>query len=160
MMFKIVAVGGTFDELHKGHRALLATAFKYGENVWIGLCTDEFAKKLRKNHEIAPYENRAEEIIKFLKELGVSERAKIIPLSDPYGPAVTNAEIEAIAVSRETEPRAREINAIRVKNGLKPLEIIVVDMVPAEDNIPISTTRIRRGEIDREGKLLRKIKLN
>ncbi|MEM1606985.1 MAG: phosphopantetheine adenylyltransferase [Candidatus Bathyarchaeia archaeon] len=155
-MFKVVAVGGTFDELHKGHKALLTTAFKYGENVWIGLCTDEFAKKLRKNHEIAPYESRAEEIMKFLRELGVSERAKIIPLSDPYGPAATSAEIEAIAVSRETEPRAREINAIRVKNGLKPLEIIAIEMVPAEDNVPISTTRIKRGEIDREGKLLRK----
>lgn len=155
-MFKIVAVGGTFDELHKGHKTLLTIAFKYGENVWIGLCTDEFAKKLRKNHEIAPYENRAEEIMKFLNDLGVSERAKIIPLSDPYGPAATSAEIEAIVVSRETEPRAKELNAIRVKNGLKPLEIIVIDMVLAEDKVPISTTRIRRGEINREGKLLRK----
>ncbi|MBS7606622.1 phosphopantetheine adenylyltransferase [Candidatus Bathyarchaeota archaeon] len=155
-MFKVVAVGGTFDELHRGHKVLLTTAFKYGENVWIGLCTDDFAKKLRKNHEIAPYESRADEIKKFLKELGVYERAKIIPLSDPYGPAATSPEMEAIVVSRETEARAREINAVRMKNGLKPLEIIVIDMVPAEDNIPISTTRIRRGEIDREGKLLRK----
>ncbi|MEM3479631.1 MAG: phosphopantetheine adenylyltransferase [Candidatus Bathyarchaeia archaeon] len=155
-MFKIVAVGGTFDELHKGHKTLLTIAFRYSENVWIGLCTDEFAKKLRKNHEIAPYENRAEEIMKFLNDLGVSERAKIIPLSDPYGPAATSAEIEAIVVSRETEPRAKELNAIRVKNGLKPLEIIVIDMVLAEDKVPISTTRIRRGEINREGKLLRK----
>lgn len=155
-LFRIVAVGGTFDELHKGHKALLTTAFKHGENVWIGLCTDEFAKKLRKNHEIASYEDRAKELAKFLNNLGVSDRAKIIPLSDPYGLAAISAEIEAIVVSRETEPRARELNFLRLKSGLKPLEIIVIDMVPAEDQTPISTTRIRRGEIDREGKLLRK----
>jgi len=157
-LFKTVAVGGTFDELHKGHRILLATAFKYGENVWIGLCTDEFAKKLRKNHEIASYEDRARDLMVFLNDLGASQRAKIIPLSDPYGPTVTNSEIEAIVVSRETEPRAQEINILREKRGLKPLEIIVIDMVPAEDQIPISTTRIRHGEIDREGRLLCKQK--
>lgn len=154
LKFKIVAVGGTFDELHKGHKTLLKTAFMYGENVWIGLCTDEFARKLRKNHEIAPYEERISELKRFLNDLGVSNRAKIIPLSDPYGPAATSTEIEAIVVSRETEPRARELNALRVRNGLKPLEIISIDMVLAEDWIPISTTRIRRGEIDREGKLI------
>ncbi|MEM1530851.1 MAG: phosphopantetheine adenylyltransferase [Candidatus Bathyarchaeia archaeon] len=155
MKFKIVAVGGTFDELHKGHKTLLKTAFIYGENVWIGLCTDEFARKLRKNHEIASYEERINELKRFLNDLGVSSRAKIIPLSDPYGPAATSTEIEAIVVSRETEPRARELNALRVRNGLKPLEIISIDMVPAEDRIPISTTRIRRGEIDRDGKLIK-----
>ncbi|RLI19385.1 phosphopantetheine adenylyltransferase, partial [Candidatus Bathyarchaeota archaeon] len=32
---------------------------------------------------------------------------------------------------------------------------VVIDMVPAENHIPISTTRIRRGEIDREGNLLK-----
>ncbi|MBS7654452.1 phosphopantetheine adenylyltransferase [Candidatus Bathyarchaeota archaeon] len=156
MRFKVAAVGGTFDELHKGHKVLLTTAFRYGENVWIGLCTDEFAKKLRKNHEIASYEDRAKELADFLNDLGVFDRAKIIPLSDPYGPAATSAEIEAIVVSKETEPRARELNFLRLRNGLKPLEIVVIDMVPAEDQIPISTTRIRWGEIDREGKLLRK----
>ncbi len=155
-LFRIVAVGGTFDELHKGHKILLTTAFKYGENIWIGLCTDEFAKKLRKNHDIASYEDRAKELAKFLDDLGVSDRVKIIPLSDPYGPAATSAEIEAIVVSKETESRARELNSLRLKSGLKPLEIIVIDMVPAEDQIPISTTRIRWGEIDREGRLLRK----
>jgi pantetheine-phosphate adenylyltransferase len=154
--FKIVAVGGTFDELHRGHKTLLKTAFEHGEKVLIGLCTDEFAGKLRKNHEVAPYEDRVRELMSFLNDLGVSHRARIIPLSDPYGPAATSAEIEAIVVSRETEPRARELNSIRLENGLKPLEIIVIDMVQAEDQIPISTTRIRRGEIDREGRLLKK----
>jgi len=61
-------------------------------------------------------------------------------------------------VSQETEYMAQEINKKREKIGLEPLRIIVIDMVPAENCIPISTTRIRRGEINREGKLLKKLK--
>ncbi|MBS7605274.1 MAG: phosphopantetheine adenylyltransferase [Candidatus Bathyarchaeia archaeon] len=155
-LLKIVAVGGTFDELHKGHKTLLETAFKIGETVWIGLSTDEFAKTLRKNHEIAPYKDRLRNLTRFLESLGVLNRAKIVPLNDPYGPALSNPKIEGIVVSRETETRAKEINVLREKRGLKPLKIIVIDMVLAEDQVPISTTRIRRGEIDHEGRLIRK----
>ena len=157
--FRVVCVGGTFDELHRGHRALLMKAFEVGEYVWIGLTTDEFASKLGKNHEVAPYEVRLMELKRFLKEKGLLSRAKITPLEDPCGPAATSEEIEAIVVSRETEPGAYKINFIREKNGLPPLKVIVIDMVPAENHIPISTTRIRRGEIDREGRLLRRVKI-
>jgi len=156
--FRLVGVGGTFDELHKGHRMLLEKAFEVGDFVWIGLSTDEFARKLRKNHEIASYQSRMNDLKCFLKRRGLLSRAKITPLNDHYGPAVTSREIQAIVVSRETEPGARRINLIREKNGLPPLEVIVISMVPAENHVPISTTRIRCGEIDREGRLLRKVK--
>lgn len=156
--FRVVGVGGTFDELHRGHRALLEKAFEIGDLVWIGLSTDEFAQKLRKEHKIAHYQDRMEELKRFLEERGLSSRAKITPLGDPYGPAATSREIEAIVVSRETEPAARRINLLRRKNRLRPLEVIVIDMVPAENHVPISTTRIRQGEIDREGRLLRETK--
>ncbi|MFQ6095117.1 MAG: phosphopantetheine adenylyltransferase [Candidatus Bathyarchaeia archaeon] len=152
--FKIVAVGGTFDEFHKGHRALILKAFEVGEHVLIGLCTDALARKLWKNHEIAPYEERLEELRKFLERKGLLPRAEILPLGDPYGPSVTDREIEALVVSRETEQRAYEINEIRMKRGLSPLKIVVIEMVPAEDQISISSTRIHLGEIDREGRLL------
>lgn len=154
--FRVVGVGGTFDELHSGHKALLKTAFELGENVWIGLSTDEFARNLRKNHEITPYEVRFRNLMRFLEDLGVSDRARIMPLNDPYGPALSSPEIEAIVVSRETEVKAREINVLRGRRGLKPLEIIAIDMVLAEDNIPISTTRIKRGEIDHNGRLIKR----
>jgi pantetheine-phosphate adenylyltransferase len=45
---------------------------------------------------------------------------------------------------------------MRVRRGLKPVEIISVELVKAEDGSPVSSTRIRAGEIDRTGKLVRK----
>ncbi|MEM1566333.1 MAG: phosphopantetheine adenylyltransferase [Candidatus Bathyarchaeia archaeon] len=154
--FKVVGVGGTFDEFHKGHRTLLLKAFEVGEQVLIGLCTDEFVAKMNKPHPVAHYEERLAELENFLKAHGLTERAKIIPLNDPYGDTLRRGCLEALVVSRETEPTARKINEERAKRGLDPLHIIVIEMVPSENHAPISTTRIRRGEIDREGRLIRK----
>jgi len=152
--FKVVGLGGTFDEFHRGHRALLMKAFESGDRVLIGLVTDKFGEKIRKGHEIATYEEREKELVGFLEKIGFLNRAEIIPLDDAYGPAATSIEQQAIVVSRETEPVALKINQVRRRNGLLPLEVIVIDMVPAENHVPISTTRIRYREIDREGRLL------
>jgi pantetheine-phosphate adenylyltransferase len=151
-----VAVGGTFDEFHKGHRALLIKAFEAGEKVLIGLSSDEFAEKLRrdKKHDIASYEKRLAELKDFLKQHSFLDHAQIIPLIDAYGITLSQGCLDALVVSRETEYMAQEINKKREKKGLKPLTIMVVEMVPAENYVPISTTRIRRGEIDREGRVL------
>jgi len=75
-------------------------------------------------------------------------------LETPYGITLSTTVADALVVSKETEPRAYEINEIRKKKGLRPLEIIVIEMVPAENHVSISSTRIRSGEIDREGHLL------
>ena len=151
--FKAVAVGGTFDQFHKGHLALLMKAFEVGEHVLIGLSSDEFARELRKPHKVASYEERLSDLKSFLKGHGLLDRAEIVTLHDPYGVTLSEGCVEAIVVSRETEPTAREINEKRRSRRLQPLEIIVIEMVPAENHAPISTTRIREGEIDREGRL-------
>jgi pantetheine-phosphate adenylyltransferase len=153
--FRKVAVGGTFDELHKGHRVLLVKAFEVGENVLIGLCTDDFVKKMGKPHVTAPYEARLQELQAFLKNSGLSNKAEIIPLNDPYGNTITDKCIEALVVSEETEKTAMKINQKRSEAQLPPLKIFTINMVPAENYKPISTTRIRKGEIDREGHLLK-----
>jgi pantetheine-phosphate adenylyltransferase len=154
--FRKVAVGGTFDEFHKGHKVLLVKAFEIGEHVLIGLCTEEFVEKMGKPHTTASYEERLKELRAFLKALGLSDEAGIVPLNDPYGVTVTDTCIQALVVSEETEKTALKINQKRSEAQLPPLTIVTISMVPAENCKPISTTRIREGEIDREGHLLKR----
>ncbi|RLF22763.1 MAG: phosphopantetheine adenylyltransferase, partial [Thermoprotei archaeon] len=75
----------------------------------------------------------------------------ITRIDDVYGTSISEEELEAIVVSEETLYRALEINRIRVEKGLRPLVIVVVPMVLAYDGKPISSSRIRRGEINEEG---------
>ena len=152
--FGTVVVGGTFDEFHKGHRVLLMKAFEVGNNVIIGLCSDDFVKKLGKPHRVASYNKRLEELTFFLRNNGFLAKVDINKLDDPYGVTLSKDRIEAIVVSKETAYRAQEINEKRLTKGLTPLHVVVINMVPAEDRTPISTTRIQRKEIDHEGRLL------
>ncbi len=156
--FGKVAVGGTFDELHKGHKVLLLKAFELGDRVLIGLCSDTFVKKLGKPHVTDTYSERLKELKIFLTHMGFSERAEIIQLNDPFGPTATDRCIEGLVVSEETAPIATIINNERQKAGLPLMKIVTVNMVPSENCAPISTTRIRRGEMDREGHLTKAMK--
>ena len=152
--FETVAVGGTFDLFHRGHRELLMKAFEVGNRVLIGLCSDDFVKKMRKPHGIASYAKRLEELKSLLKKKGLLDRAEIMPLDDAYGITLSDKRIDAIVVSEETEPRAHKINEKRKSMGMAPLPIVIVSMVLSEDHYPISSTRIWFEEIDREGHLL------
>lgn len=144
-------VGGTFDTLHAGHKRLLQQALDIGDTVVIGVTTDAMAAKTLKTHKIDGYRERVTAIEDFLEEQHARHRVVITPLDDPYGPALTDEEAEVLVVSRETAARAREINQLRRGRGLKSIKIRVVEMVLAADGAPISTTRIRCGEITREG---------
>lgn len=154
--FQKVAVGGTFDELHKGHKTLLEKAFEIGEAVIIGLSSDGFVLKMGKPHVTASYAERKKELETYLQEHDLTKRTKIVQLNDPYGLTIKGDNLDALVVSKETEAIASKINDIRKGEKLPPLKIVTVDMVQAENSSPISTTRIRKGEIDRNGHLLKR----
>jgi len=151
--FPEVAVGGTFDALHRGHKILLRTAFRAGDRVLIGLSRNGFVRRLRKSHHVDPYPRRKRELVHFLRKEGLADRFEIVPLDDPYGPTIVDSSVDAVIVSRMTKKTADKINTIRRRRGLKPLPVVSISMVLAEDFEPISSTRIRAGEIDREGYL-------
>jgi pantetheine-phosphate adenylyltransferase len=144
-----VAVGGTFDQFHQGHRILLEKAFQIGEKVIIGVTSDEFGGA---KGEIEPCNIRMSNLNTLIK--GKSNYL-LARLEEPYGPTVEDESIDALVVSQETEPIAQEINHIRREKGIKTLDIITINMVLAEDGKPISSTRIRKGEIDNKGTLIK-----
>jgi cytidyltransferase-like protein len=152
---KKVAVGGTFDELHKGHIALLSKAFEAGEYVVIGLTSDEFVEKMGKPHKTASYEERLQDLKAFLEKAGFAGKFEVVALKDSYGLTLDKDGLDALVVSKETEKIAEKINQKRAEAGLPPLKIIVINLIEAENKKPISTTRIRGGEIDRNGHMLK-----
>jgi len=147
-----VALGGTFDPVHDGHRKLFERAFELGD-VTVGLTSDDLAPKTRHvERYVRSYDRRKRDLEaelapraeKYDREFAVRE------LTEPTGIAV-EPEFDALIVSPETRDGGERINEIRTDRGHDPLDIIVVEHVEAADGERISSTRIVAGEIDEHG---------
>ena len=149
-----VALGGTFDPVHDGHRALFERAFELGD-VTVGLTSDELAPKTRHvDRYVRPFEERKADLEDVLAAFAAEydREFEVRELTEPTGIA-TEPQFDALVVSPETVDGAERINEIRAERGYDPLEIEVVPHVEAEDGEIISSTRIVRGEIDEHGNL-------
>lgn len=151
--YKLLVCGGTFDLLHKGHKMFLGQMLDLSDEVLLGLTSDLYVKSFKNSSEIENFEIRQKKIEQFLDSINSKNRVTIISIDDIYGPLLTNAfNPEAIVVTPETENSAKEINTKRKEKFLKELEILVFSMALAQDRKVISSTRIRNGEINREGR--------
>lgn len=152
-MFDIVATGGTFDILHKGHYMLLQKAFEVGRQVIIGVSSDNYAT-LKKKKITNEYSIRQEKLKKFIGENFNKSNYSIYQLNDFYGPTILTREVEAIVTTESTKENCVKINELRKSKGMPQLEIILVPLVEDKDGKVISSTRIREGEIDINGNKL------
>jgi pantetheine-phosphate adenylyltransferase len=148
-----VLLGGTFSVLHKAHKKMIIEGAKLGE-LYIGITSDKFAGT--KSYTVPPYEDRRKGVESFLRENRI--RGVIRMLNDRYG-ASLDEMFDAIVVSNETFDLSSEINFIRKSRGIHPLKVSNIGTVLAEDLIPIKSERIIKGQIDENGKRLRKIKI-
>jgi len=147
-IFKHVVLGGTFDKFHLGHKKLLEKAFEIGKKITIGIATKELYKDKFLSEIIEPFALRKKSVEKFVKN-----KATIISFSEFTGGSDKIKEFDAIIVSRETFVNALKINELRKMNHLEPLMIVIIEDVLAEDGKIISSERIRKGEINRNGLL-------
>ena len=147
-----VALGGTFDIIHKGHIALLTKAFSISSHAVIGLAGDDLA--LKKNKQVInDYSKRFESLNNIIEKKFPNSSYTISRLENDFGPAAIEGKVDALIVSEETSNKGEILNTLRKKRNLPPVEIVMVPMVLAKDGSRISSSRIKNSEIDTEGNL-------
>ncbi|KAF3480894.1 pantetheine-phosphate adenylyltransferase family protein [Arthroderma uncinatum] len=188
-----VAVGGTFDHLHAGHKLLLTAtvlaldtcspqpARSCGRVVTIGITGDELLVNKKYAEFLESWEERWKGVWTFLQstmnfsaareadikrefEPGPNGRRVIVSLypdlelrfvqiADPFGPTITDKDITALVVSKETRSGGKAVNDEREKKGWSKLDVFEVDVLDAGDGTSvsedsfeskISSTEIRR----------------
>lgn len=149
-----ICIGGTFSPLHKGHRLLLKTAMaNLGDGtLYIGLTGDKFAMTGRPDEELLGFKARKGALEEFLHRAGC-RRYRMIEIGRANGIADRSAYLDGIVVSRETYPQALRLNAARRQKGLPRLLIFTVNLVKNRHGREIRARYIRRGEMDRNGRV-------
>lgn len=148
-MFESVAVGGTFDGLHFGHRKLLTLAMSSVNPVTgkllVGVTADEMLKKKEHAEHIPCLKDRMDGVRAFLSRLspGMMNRVKLVPISDSFGPpGQPDQHFDALVLSHETLETGYKLNHYRVKDlGIKPLHLLCTRRTEAHG---MSSTALRR----------------
>jgi pantetheine-phosphate adenylyltransferase len=149
-LYNTVALGGTFDHLHDGHKDFLQFAGEIGSFLIIGVTDNNMILQKPLAHMIQPLHARKQAVANFCAAHKIP--VKIIIISDPYGPTIEENNIQAIACTSETLAGANKINEIRKNLKLKELPIHVHKLkLDKLGQNSISAIRIRAGEIDRKG---------
>jgi pantetheine-phosphate adenylyltransferase len=153
--YRKVVVGGTFDRLHLGHKALLRKAFEVGKYVYVGLTSDEMVREKPYAERILPYELRLRDLLKFFAVNGF-KNYRVIKIHTAIGFADRLRELEAIVVSEETYKGALIVNRAREERGLPPLDIVTIGLIKSRIGPKISSSLIRAGLIDPFGNPIKK----
>ncbi|KAJ8906484.1 hypothetical protein NDN08_002977 [Rhodosorus marinus] len=148
--YKTVAVGGTFDRLHAGHRLLLAaSALTATERLIIGISGPELLKRKKFADHIQSFAERSRGAEEFVLSVNPHITVEVTELKDASGPTRTRENLDAIVVTKETRRGADDINRLRTEEeGLHQLEVVVVGLLyPADGTEKLSSTRFREYDV-------------
>ncbi len=122
-----VAVGGTFDNLHIGHKVLLTLAAACSlEKLSIGVTTQDFVRGKKLSALIETFEDRCKNVEIFVNRiLPLNSSSKLtiktLPISSIHGFAGEVEDIQCLVTSQETQQSIISINAERKINQFNSL---------------------------------------
>lgn len=140
--FRKIAVGGTFDHFHDGHKYLLDMSGYYAKKTLIAVTSDAMAKDKPRSAKIQPYGLRKSVVEQYAKKIGLDY--VITEISDIYGPAAEDKELDSIILTDETIENGRLINRKRRENSLKELEHIILPYILGSDRKKIASIQSRK----------------
>ncbi|GAA5980058.1 hypothetical protein JCM11641_008273 [Rhodosporidiobolus odoratus] len=136
--YRVVALGGTFDHLHAGHKILLTMACAIAtEKIIVGVSDDDLLINKKHRQYLQPLSQRISAIQGFIELVRPSLQHDVVPLQDVYGPTAHDPEIEALVVSEETRSGGDTINKLRQSNGLNVLDVHVINLVADDAAAPV-----------------------
>ncbi|WVW83134.1 hypothetical protein I302_105152 [Kwoniella bestiolae CBS 10118] len=168
----VVALGGTFDHLHAGHKLLLHLSFFLStRKLIVGLMADNLLSSKKHYELVENLDKRIEGVEQFLERLGGRSLGKstedhilsssaqdqdhggvvalqVQEITDIYGPTSSDPNIHALVVSKETVSGGNAVNTKRKEKGFGELEVYVVDVIADRQDLELDL-----GEVGDEGRL-------
>lgn len=132
---KSIALGGTFDHLHVGHKILLSMAALVAtDKIIVGVTGDSMLAKKSNPQLLESIDERRAAVNDFLAKFRSTTtplQQDVVELADVCGPAGSEADLEALLVTDETLSGAETIAKTRSERGLSGLSLYTIGVVGA-----------------------------
>ncbi len=144
-------LGGTFDHLHKGHESFLRFALERSKKIILGLADRALLENKTYRSVLQTYEERKQALETFFRHENRENDVIITPLFDHYGVTDQFPLLEALFVTPLTLVGAEAVHRMRKEIFLRPLLCECAEMVRDQHGEYLSSTRIRSGQVARDG---------
>jgi len=151
--YNIIALGGTFDRLHAGHKQFITFAAALSQQLLIGVCSKQLTTYKQYASLIEPLQKRITTMQDFCSSNNLN--ASVVAINDEYGPTTDDDSIDAIAVTEVTVKGANAINAKREQSHFPVLPVHICSLLKDQYGGIISSSRVRAGDISRSGDVYR-----
>lgn len=113
-LFNNVSLGGTFDNLHTGHRLLLTqSALIANRRLLVGVADGPLLKSKVLPELIKPVDVRVTEVKGLLDDVKPSIVHDVVPITDVYGPTAWDESLECLVVTPDTARGGEKVNLER-----------------------------------------------
>ncbi|KAG5359207.1 Phosphopantetheine adenylyltransferase [Yarrowia sp. C11] len=154
--FSVVALGGTFDHLHAGHKILLTlAAWLARDKLIVGITGPELLTKKKYAEAMESFDVRESHVTQFLNYIAPPLLLQPVMINDVYGPTASDPDIDALVLSAETRGGGTAINKVREEKGWSKLTVFEINIVGGkgseEDNWAdkLSSTQLRKEALER-----------
>ena len=108
------ALGGTFDNIHNGHRLLLTqSALITKSRILVGIANGPLLASKVLPELIKPVDVRIASVERFLSDVNPWIEHNVVEITDVYGPTAWDSKLECLVVSPETARGGQKVNAER-----------------------------------------------
>lgn len=161
--YRRVVLGGTFDRLHLGHKILLGEGCLFAEeNLTVGVTTGEMNLKKSLPELIQLTTVRIDSVVQFIETVKPQIGHSVVPITDMFGPTITDPDLQCIVVSDETKKGGEIVNQERQKKGYSELDVYVIDLVQDQCHGRFEETKISSSSLRKRllGTLINPVKPN
>ncbi|KAM0756069.1 hypothetical protein T439DRAFT_296082, partial [Meredithblackwellia eburnea MCA 4105] len=128
--YPVVALGGTFDHLHPGHKILLTMASLITtERLIVGVTAPNLLTKKQHPTQLESLDERISNVTKFLQLVRPTIVHDVVPIEDIYGPTATDPLVAALVVSTETRSGGAAVNEERRRKGMSQLDVWEIGLI-------------------------------
>ncbi|GBP50215.1 Bifunctional coenzyme A synthase [Eumeta japonica] len=147
--YDYVALGGTFDRLHNGHKILLSEGIlRTKKQLTVGVTDVNMIQSKKLWELIESVEERIQALLNFLVDVNPDIEYNVLPIQDMYGPTKDDPKIQMLVLSEETVKGGIKVNEKRKENDLPLLDTYTIQLAKdnqrsLEEEAKISSSNIR-----------------